>query len=246
MEREFYIAGCVFTTKHPALSTAIRHYVQGRFRIHTVRCCVPNYKLKEFAEKLPPEYREDWQALPDSGDFAPGDTVYSLCHNCSAILEETKPAVKVKSLWELILSDEAFPYPDYHGLPVTVQDCWRAKDRAEEQAAVRQLLKRMNLKVSERSDAFAETDFCGISLYRPAPPRNLKLAPKRFVENAAGKFLPHTSEEQLDLMQKHCAQFKTEHVVAYCHYCEEGLLAGKKNAAHLAALLFPQYGNFKH
>lgn len=29
------------------------------------------------------------------------------------ILEETKTLVKVKSVWEQILTDEIFPYPDY-------------------------------------------------------------------------------------------------------------------------------------
>ena len=31
--------------------------------------------------------------------------------------------------------------------------------------------------------------------------RNLELAPHRFVENAAGKFIPRTKEEQIDLMR---------------------------------------------
>lgn len=51
----------------------------------------------------------------------PGDTVYSLCHNCAAIIEETKPGVATRSLWELIADDPDFPFPDYGGRAMTVQ-----------------------------------------------------------------------------------------------------------------------------
>ncbi len=114
-----------------------------------VRCCVPKYNLQSFTKQMPEAYRDKWDSIPDCADFRPGDTVYSLCHNCSAILEESKPGVNIKSIWELILSDESFIYPDYHGQTVTIQDCWRARDRTEEQDAVRALLGKMNFEVHE-------------------------------------------------------------------------------------------------
>jgi hypothetical protein len=119
-----------------------------------------------------------------------------------------------------------------------VQDCWRARGRAEEQAAVRELLRRMNVRVLELPDSRDKTDFCGVSLLRPAPPRNLKLAPKRFVEKAAGKFMPHSADEQKRLMTDYAARFAGNEVVDYCHYCHEGLLLGGAKAYHLAELLF--------
>lgn len=138
----------------------------------------------------------------------------------------------------MILEDTDFPYPDYKREVISLQDCWRSRDNAQEQAAVRKLLEKMNFTVRELPENHEKTEFCGVSLYRPAPPRNLKLAPRRFVENAPGKFLPHTREEQTELMQQHCAQISTDKVVAYCHYCLEGLLLGGKNARHLGQLLF--------
>lgn len=101
--------------------------------------------------------------MPDCGDFAPGDTVYSLCHNCSAIIEEYKTGVEIKSLWELILSDNDFPYPDYSGADITVQDCWRTRERTAEQDAVRELLKKMNFTVRELEMNREKTQFCGVS-----------------------------------------------------------------------------------
>ncbi len=39
-------------------------------------------------------------------------------------------------------------------------------------------------------------------------------------------------------MQDYCKRFRAEKVVAYCHYCLEGLELGGANAKHLASLLF--------
>ena len=241
MNRSWYISSCVFTAQFPALSQKIRDYVRSRFSMPAVRCCVPRYKLRDFEDRMPAgELLESWRALPDCGDFQPGDDVYSLCHNCNNIIEETRPGVRVHSLWELIDGDDAFPLPDLTGLTAAVQDCWRARDRRAEQDAVRSLLSKMGVNVVELPESREATRFCGASLYRPQPPRNPKLAPRHYVEGAQGLFLPHTPEEQAELMRRHCAGYSTETVVCYCHYCLEGLLLGGVDARHIAQLLFPE------
>jgi len=236
----FYIASCVFTQRYPELSFRIQDYIQKRNELSIVRCCVPHYKEKEFEEKLPAALREAWMSHPSSADFQAGDTVYSLCHNCSAIIDEWKTGVNTKSLWEYILEDEQFVYPDFHGEEFYIQDCWRAGDRKEEQMAVRAILKKMNITILELPDNFEKTRFCGNSLYRPAPPRNLKLAPERFVKNAEGMFRDCSMEEQKQIMTEYCSRFKGHKVIAYCHYCHEGLKLGHADAFHLAQLLFPE------
>lgn len=237
----YYIASCVFTARFPELSARIRDYMNRRFGLTIVRCCVPRYKLDEFTGKMPEGVlREEWASLPDSGYFTDGDEVWSLCHNCNNIIEEMHPGVRVHSLWELLDEDDRFPFPDHQGMCVTVQDCWRSRDRAEEQDAVRSLLTKMNIRFAETEPNREQTDFCGASLYRPQPPRNPKLAPKHYVEGAAGKFVPHTPEEQKRLMEEYCGRFTTEKVVCYCHYCLEGLQLGRTEGIHIASLLFPE------
>ena len=98
------------------------------------------------------------------------------------------PGVVVHSLWELIDSDPAFSFADHHELKAYIQDCWRSRDRKDEQDAVRSLMKKMNIDIMELSGSREKTDFCGVSLYRAQPPRNPKLAPKHYVAGAAGKF----------------------------------------------------------
>ena len=73
----------------------------------------------------------------------------SICHNCSAIFEERHPEINLQSIWELILEDENFNYPNYHGEKITVQDCWRQKENLAEQKAVREILRRMNFEIME-------------------------------------------------------------------------------------------------
>ena len=162
----------------------------------------------------------------------------SLCHNCAAIFEERHPEILRQSLWELILEDENFKYPNYGGEKITVQDCWRQKENFSEQNAVREILRRMNFEIVELEENFERTKFCGYSLYQPQPPRNPKLAPKRFLHGAQGLFKEHSQQEKENLMREYCAKIPTEKVVAYCHYCVRGLKLGGKNAFHLAQILF--------
>ena len=236
---KYYIASCVFTSKFPELSFRIQKYIEERFGYSIARCCVPKYKIKEFEEKMPEGWiRDDWSNLKDCGDYQEGDEIYSLCHNCNNIIEEMHPGVQVRSLWELIDQDETFVFPDYSGLKVTLQDCWRARHRKQEQDAVRSLLKKMNIEVEELAVHGKDTMYCGHSLYREQPKRNPTLAPKFYVEGAKGLFIPHTIEEQEQLMKQHASQYKTDVVVCYCHYCLEGLDMAKVDGRHIAHMLF--------
>lgn len=233
-----YIASCVFTRHYPELSVRIQQYLKNRFSLDIVRCCALSYKVKEYEELMPEPAHNLWRDTLHSRLFQAGDTIVSICHNCTAIIEEQQPEVDLTSIWELILQDENFPYPNYHGEIMTLQDCWRTRGHHKEQQAVRELLKRMNIDYIELEDNQDNTDFCGVSLFRPAPRRNLIKAPKRFVQNAKGMFEPHTAEEQKALMQDYCKRFATDEIITYCHYCSEGIILGGKTEEHLASLLF--------
>ncbi|WP_209700459.1 hypothetical protein [Clostridium algifaecis] len=233
-----YVASCVFTRENPALSVKIQDYLKKRFHMQIIRCCVPKYKLKEFTSEMPEWLQSRWEDTPDFKNFTSDNIMVYVCHNCAAIFQETTPEVKRISLWELILQDTKFPFPDYSHEKMTVQDCWRSYDNRSEQEAVRALLNKMNVDIIEQKENYEKTQFCGISLYKPSPKRNLNLAPKRFIEHANGKFISHTKEDQIQLMREHCKKIATDKVVAYCHYCVNGLKLGGKQAKHLASLLF--------
>lgn len=240
MNNKYYIASCLFTARFPKTSLAIQKYVASRSDIQIVRCCIPNFRIKENAERIQDNTaRIGWENLPTSADFHAGDIVYSLCHNCTNILDEQHEGLKLVSLWKLIDNDPNFVFPDYAGMKVTIQDCWRSRDREDEQNAVRHLLKRTNIEYVETEENRGHTEFCGSTLFREQPEKNAKFAPKHYVEQAKGKFLPHSQEEQIEIMKEYCRQYTTETVVCYCHYCLEGLLQGGVDGRHIAHLLFP-------
>lgn len=235
----YYIASCVFTSKYPELSKKIQDYVATKTGIHIVRCCVPGWKKQIYEEKMPEgELAERWKNLPQSQVFVPEDEVWSLCPNCMNISEEWRGIKAVHSLWELIDQDDDFSFPDYSGMRVTVQDCWRMKERTSTHEAVRSILSKMNIEYIENPMNRENADFCGSSLYRPQVVRNPKLAPKHYRDGAEGLFVPHTEEEQIQIMQDYCKHYKTDMVVCYCHYCLEGLLQGGVDGKHIAELLF--------
>ena len=238
MKNYFYVASCVFTEGEPALSKKIQEYIQKKFGIPTIRCCTDQYKVKEFEERMPDWYQQEWKSIPHFQKHAESSTMVSICHNCSAIFEEQYPQIKRLSIWELILQDEKFPYPNYNGEKMTLQDCWRSKENKKEQDAVRNLMQRMNIEIVELNENHEHTKFCGYSLYQPQPIRNPKLAPKRFAEGVKDLFKEHTVEEKKKIMGKYCSSIQTEKVVAYCHYCIRGLELGGKQGLHLARLLF--------
>ena len=237
--KKYYIASCLFTARFPQISLKIQKYIESKPELTTVRCCLKNFRIKQNTDRITDEtVRAAWADLPPSADFKPGDIAYSLCHNCTNIVEEPNPGVFGLSLWEYIDNDPSFKFPDYSGLKVTVQDCWRTRDRYLEQEAVRSLLQKMNIKFVEAKANHAATQFCGSTLYREQPKKNAIFAPKHYVEQAVGKFLPHSEEEQIAIMKEYCSQFTTKTVVCYCHYCLEGLIQGGVNGVHLAHLLF--------
>ena len=240
--KSYYIASCLFTARFPEVSIAIQEYIRSRQDIEIVRCCIPNFKATSSENRIfQSSARPLWSLLPYSAPLQAGDTVYSLCHNCTNIVDEQNEGVHALSLWELIDRDPSFVYPDCSGLKAVLQDCWRTRDRAGEQAAVRSILTKMNIEFSEAREHHENTDFCGSTLYREQRAQNAQYAPKHYVQQAAGKFLPHTEEEQLSIMREYCRQFNRQPVVCYCHYCLEGLLQGGADGRHLAHMLLPGF-----
>lgn len=235
---KYYVASCVFTAKHPQVSARILEYIAPKSDMYILRCCVPDWRVHEYEEKMPEgRIQETWRNLPETGALQPGDEVWSLCHNCSNIIEEQHPGVQVNSLGELIAQDADFPFPDYVGPRVTLQDCWRAGagGRAES----------------------AGQDACGICRGKRAPctDRFLRLfsvpaaggtqpqaGTRHYAQEAQGKFLSHTEEGQRQIMQAYCSQYPPETVVCYCHYCMEGPEVGGMDARHIAHMLFPGNG----
>lgn len=213
----YYYPSCKFTAFSPKTSDQVSNYLARRFGMTIQDCCRPAHLL-----------------------MTEQDTAVCVCNTCAAICSEDSRA-QVKSLWEILQNDDEFPFPDFHHEPMTLQDCWRCYDRRAEQDAVRSILKRMNVDIVELDENYEKTRFCGTSLHQPLVQANADFAPKRFIEEAHGMFLPKTEEEQKALMKEHCRNIKTDKVVCYCVPCTKGICTGGKQGLHLLDLMF---GNF--
>lgn len=231
---KYYIASCMFTSKFPDLSQKIQDYVSHFSDIKIVRCCVPGWKKDIYEQKI---NLNTWKELPQSHVFDFEDIIYSLCPNCMNITEEWRNVKEVHSLWELIDQDPNFIFPNHSNLDVTIQDCYRMKERYQTHDSVRNLLSKMNIHFHEIKQNRNKADFCGVSLYKPQVRRNPKLAPKHYADTPY--FKEHTIEEQKEIMKTYYKRYPTKTVVCYCHYCLEGFQPSEDiQGIHLAQLLF--------
>ena len=121
-------------------------------------------------------------------------------------------------------------------MAIIVQDCWRACGRRGEQDAVRWLLRRTSVRSVELGKDREAATFCGISSC--VLPRSLKLAPKRYVDNAKGMFLPHSPQAQEVAMRTYAAALLQLPAAVCCQGCKEELELAGIDMRHLAALLF--------
>ena len=59
ISQKFFVAGCVFTEGEPALSRRVQAYVRERFNLPIICCCVDKYKVAEFEQRMPDDYRDE-------------------------------------------------------------------------------------------------------------------------------------------------------------------------------------------
>ena len=217
MTMKYYFPSCNFTRVRPATSEKIKTFMAAS-GVRVVGCCRPGHKALS-----------GWN-----------DTVITVCETCSIIIGENRPAAKVISLYEFVDNLPDFPFPDYKGERITLQDCYRAKAKEAEKAAVRSVLRKMHVEVVELPGTEEEINFDGSFLFAPMRPDNFTLAPRRF-EEIKQDMQPKSPDEIKVWLKDYCQRFTTERVACYCNSCltglEQGLPEGKR-AVHVAELLF--------
>ena len=212
-----FLPSCKVKARYRVQSAKLQAYLEDRRQVRTVGCC------KAFC-----------------GRISSADSAVVICNNCAAILEESSAVSKIESVWEIIDSDPDFPFPDFHGEAMTIQDCWRAYEKRDMQNAIRSLCGKMHIAVAELAENFEKTKFCGADLLEPCTEIEKKFAPKRYVENGADMYHPMSAEEADAWLQNYCQQFRTEKVICYCMACLDGINRGGKQGVHLLELLFPE------
>ncbi|HMM22474.1 MAG TPA: hypothetical protein PKA10_17260 [Selenomonadales bacterium] len=211
-----YFPSCKFKAGYPETSKKLAEYINNRYGMIITGCCRGNLEL--LTEK---------------------DIAVCVCNTCSAFCDESSKAREVVSIWEILVKDEQFPFPDYKGEEITLQDCWRAYDKRSEQDAIHGLMRKMNIRVIELAENYEKTRFCGTSVLQIPPAYYGEFAPKRFGKDVPNDFFqPYTDEDKIERMRSHCADITTERVACYCVACANGINLGDKQSVHVMELLF--------
>ena len=166
-----------------------------------------------------------------------GDTVITNCTSCAIITDECSPTVKEISLYEYLLEEKNFKWPNFNGEKITVQDCLRTIHKPQLQLAVRKCLEKMNIIPIELKENFSITKFDGLFSYNKISDVNKHFAPyyfSKFEKNYVKVVDKKVAEEY---MKEWCKHYTTERIVAYCNSCLEGINIGGANGVHLVDLI---------
>ena len=157
-----YFPGCKVKGDFPAASEKLAAYIQSKRVVTPVGCC-----------------------RVDHDKLTPADTAVVVCNNCANIIAESGDPGQIEFVWEIIDNDPEFPFPDYHGEKMTIQDCWLAVEKRHVQDAIRSLMRKMNIDVVELAENHEKTRFCGMNLVAPATPATPSWPPNAMWRRAA-------------------------------------------------------------
>lgn len=209
-----YLPSCNFTAGCPEASERIKRYMEERPNVRIAGCC-----------------------RPEQQKLTPDDKVLTLCLFCASITQEVSPETGQMSIWEYLLQDKSFPWPDYGGEAMVIRDCRRARNNPVLLDAVRSCMERMNITPVELADNREASNFDGVWPFNPVPQRNLDIAPEYFgkLRDQEMELLPQ--EEQRCRMEEQARQYTTKRVVCYCPACLKGVRLGGADGIHLMELV---------
>lgn len=162
----------------------------------------------------------------DKTAFNQDDKAIIVCQACREVLQEK---VDVISLYEYLDQETDFQFPDYHGIRMNLQDCYRDREHSEVHEAVRNVLKKMNIEVVEIENNKDKADFCG-TLHYVAKSDDLKVYNGKKISE-----LP--IEIQTALMQEQVSKYTCEYVIVDCNRCKKGILLGGGKPIHIIDLI---------
>ena len=163
--------------------------------------------------------------------YGPMDTLLSCCFNTPELEEGTciiTPCSTCNNRYRTLYKDctssyflatlaesETFPFPDYQGISMSIQDTCSGRTDDLYLNAIRKLLKRMNINIVEAEKSGKRGKCCGQTLYGKA-----------------------TQEKVETFMKNRAQEMPEENVVVYCASCIQGISLGNKKARFIIDLLF--------
>lgn len=208
-----YFPSCNFTKASPRAAKRLRDYMKERMPV--AGCC-----------------------RVDKTPYPAGDTALYFCQACRETLEVKEGnQLLLENLFVWLDRQEDFPWPDYSGLVVNVQDCWRDRKHPEIFQAVRSCLGKMRVQVREMEENRERSVFCGNLHFEPHLPENIALVNAR----PGVPLYDFPEEEQARLFAEQAAKYTAPLAVTYCNRCTAGISLGGGKAVHLMELAMETY-----
>lgn len=192
MEKCYFNAGCAMSLYKPELPQLMLELLReqyGDVKPHTI-CCRHDPALE------------------------PGSTIINNCAGCDRRFRSLYKGIRTISYWELIDSLPNLKLPDYGGLTVSVHDSCGYRHKPQVHRAIRSLLRKMNITVTETTFSGENAVCCGDNLYGHVP-----------------------NQQVTERIKARTEQFPCENVVVTCIGCVRSIFDGGKKPRYLPDLL---------
>ena len=211
-ENSLFFPSCVFTSASPQAAKKLQEIMAAAMPV--AGCCRTSRQ-----------------------DYPQGTRALYFCQACRGTLGERSPQLTPENLFVWWDRESGYPLPDYSGLTVSVQDCWRDREHPEIHQAVRSLLGKMGIKVLEIPENREKADYCGTLHYVPERPEAQAILRAR-PDTPLVQFPP---EEQKVLFAGQVEKHGGRPVLCYCNRCKAGIEVAGGKAVHLMELVMGTY-----
>lgn len=173
----------------------------------------------------------------DAREYPQGSRALYFCQACREMLGERFPRLKPENLFVWLDRESGFSFPDYSGLRVSVQDCWRDREHPEIHQAVRNLLGKMGVQFLEIPKNREKADYCGTLHYAPERPEAAALIESR----PNTPLFQFPQEEQKVIFAGQLEKHGGRPVLCCCNRCKAGIETAGGKAVHLMELVMGTY-----
>lgn len=189
-------------------------------RIFAPGCAMMLYK-PELATKLHSsliEFYGEMEILDICCKHDPGFSepteIINVCPGCDKRFGSLYANATTVSLWELLAENDDFSFPDYGGEAMTIQDACPTREKTHIHSAIRTLLEKMNISLTEPTNTGTKGTCCGDNFYSQLPVFKVN-----------------------ELMKKRADEMPLDDVVVYCVSCIQSIVHGGKSPRYLPDLL---------
>lgn len=144
-----------------------------------------------------------------------GASVITVCPGCERRYRQNYAEPLSVSLWEMLLTDGRFPFPDYHGEKMTIIDACPTRDQGRIHDAVRALAEKMNIVLREPANTREKGTCCGDSFYGALP-----------------------TDQVIGQMTAKGEKMPAGDILVYCVSCAKSMFVAGRRPRYLVDLLF--------